>query len=387
MITLKNKRKIKLKRKVKVIILLIALLIIAISFLCFLVHKNNKVTFYINGQEKETFKQEMEYNDSIDISCKAMHLTAKQNGEDVTDKITYKKIKIDELKEYEIDYKVNNQVFKYILIVKDKTAPIISGKTEYSIDVNDTFNIDSLALNVVDNYDKEVHKNLKMDAIDVSTTGEKQVKVSVSDSSGNTQEVMIYVTVKEKVKHDNDIIIVDPNRIDVLVNKTHYLPDSYAPSDLVSFTSLHGQTHYLRSEATNKLLEMIQQAQSEGIHINVVSSYRTKATQTSLYNSYMAKDSYNAPYYSAYPRTSEHELGLGIDISYDANLHNDLHTSDLGNWMSLNAHKYGFILRYPYDKSEITGYVHEPWHYRYVGVDLATTLRNSNITLEEYYGK
>lgn len=385
-----------MKKKVKIIIGLIIALCISVGMFFYLVQIKNKVHFFIYDQEKESYKQEIEYNDEIDISCKAIHLTAIRNGKDITDEITYKKVKMNKLKEYVVEYKVKGAIFKCTFIVKDKTAPVIEGEFNYSVNVNETFDVSSLKLTVIDNYDKDLTSKLEMDKIDTSKVGKQNIKVSVSDSSGNRQEKMITLEVKEiqapieqpkQVESQGNVTVSNPHDITVLVNKEHSLPDGWSPSDLVSFTSLNGQTHYLRQEATNKYLEMSAQAQREGILLYVVSSYRTQATQNQLYWSYYAKDPVNAPFYSAYSRTSEHELGLAIDVSYDAYLHGDMQNSKLGVWLAENAHKYGFILRYPYDKTNITQYMFEPWHYRYVGVNLATTLKNSNMTLEEYYGK
>ena len=107
----------------------------------------------------------------------------------------------------------------------------------------------------------------------------------------------------------------------------------------------------------------------------MVSSFRTEEYQRTLFEGYLAVDP-DAASYSAYPRTSEHELGLTADISYDAQLHDDLQQSQLG-----------WIVRYPEGKQELTGYIYEPWHYRYVGRTLAAQLHEQDLCLEEYYAQ
>ena len=162
----------------------------------------------------------------------------------------------------------------------------------------------------------------------------------------------------------------------------NFLPEGWVPSDLVSV----GGGQQLRAEAATALSSLKAAAEADGYTFNVISGYRTKATQISLYSNYMAQDPEGAPYLSAYPRSSEHELGLAMDISPDWSLHYDLLETGLGKWMTAHAHEYGWILRYPEGKTGVTGYVFEAWHYRYVGKSLAAEIKSSGLTLEEYYG-
>ena len=177
-------------------------------------------------------------------------------------------------------------------------------------------------------------------------------------------------------------VVPNPESITALVNKTNFLPEGWVPSDLVSV----GGGQQLRAEAATALNNLKAAAKADGYTFNVISGYRTKATQISLYSNYMAQDPEGAPYLSAYPRSSEHELGLAMDISPDWSLHYDLLETGLGKWMTAHAHEYGWILRYPEGKTGVTGYVFEAWHYRYVGKSLAAEIKSSGLTLEEYYG-
>lgn len=176
-------------------------------------------------------------------------------------------------------------------------------------------------------------------------------------------------------------VVSDPSSITTVVNKQNFLPEGWTPPDLVSV----GGGQSLRAEAATALSNLRAAAKADGYTFNVISGYRTKQTQASLYSNYMAQDPEGAPYLSAYPRSSEHELGLAMDISPDWSLHYDLLQTGLGQWMTAHAHEYGWILRYPEGKTGVTGYVFEAWHYRYVGVDLATKIKNSGLTLEEYF--
>lgn len=161
----------------------------------------------------------------------------------------------------------------------------------------------------------------------------------------------------------------------LLVNKTYGLPANYNPGE--------------NSVAVEKLHEMIQAAKEEiGKNMMSVSGFRTYEYQKGLYNNYVARDGKEkADKYSAQPGYSEHQTGLAFDIGGEEQKYwvNDsfADTAEAG-WLSENAHKYGFILRYPKGKTDITGYKYEPWHFRYVGVEHATEIYENDLTLEEY---
>lgn len=344
-----------------------------------------EIQFKINGKIKQEYSKTIDYHEDITYSPKDIKLTAEKNGKDITDKITYKKIKINKLKTYKIIYTVEDETFIYKMKVQDQSKPVIS-YDDITIPYNSSFDYSMLNVKVIDNYDKNLNDKIKYKGkVDTSIPGTYLVMIQVEDSSGNQESVNASITVSDKenipVENKNNNTVNNPDSIQVLVNKTHRLPEDWVPNDLVSLEN----GHMLRSEAANSYLNMVQAAAQDGITINLISSYRTKEYQANLYNNYFATDPVNAALYSAKPRTSEHELGLAVDISYDYNLHDDLESSEIGIWMANNAHKYGWIMRYPYGKSDITGYIYEAWHYRYVGKELATKLKNSNITLEEYY--
>ena len=119
-------------------------------------------------------------------------------------------------------------------------------------------------------------------------------------------------------------------------------------------------------------------------HYKIENNY---SDQNSLYTYYVNTDGkQNADTYSARPGFSEHHTGLAMDLIPEYGLDLDtFENSDGFKWMQENAYKYGFILRYPKDKEYITGYIYEPWHYRYVGISAATTIKNEGLTFEEYY--
>ena len=172
----------------------------------------------------------------------------------------------------------------------------------------------------------------------------------------------------------------------ILVNKYYYLSKNYEPKSLVEISSKHG-TGYLTKTAYNAFIEMYNDALKENLHLYIASPYRSYNRQNTLYTNYVAYDGVKeADTYSARPGYSEHQTGLAFDLGTTSNHHIDqFENSKEFTWVKKNAHKYGFILRYPSNKEYITGYIYEPWHYRYVGIAVATYIYENNLTFEEYY--
>jgi len=183
-------------------------------------------------------------------------------------------------------------------------------------------------------------------------------------------------------------IVTNPEDLTVLVNKYFAIPESYTP-DLVLAESSKNQ--YIKTDANDAWNLMRAACETDtGYVLYLCSGYRTFEAQAALYSkSIVDKGIAHACSRNALEGRSEHNLGLALDISTtDAGvISSGFAGTDAGMWVSEHCGEYGFILRYPEDKTSITGYVYEPWHYRYVGVDLAVTLYASGQTLEEYYGK
>lgn len=176
--------------------------------------------------------------------------------------------------------------------------------------------------------------------------------------------------------------IEDPSSYTVLLNKYRGLPEDYVPDDLTPLSI--NKNYKLRAKAA----ESYEQLQSAALLDHVVfypfSAYRSKEYQNGLYTRYVNRDGKNAAdTYSARPRHSEHELGLAVDIRSDG-LSDNLTEEDY-EWMLNNSYKYGFIVRYAKGTTPITGYIEEPWHLRYLGVDIATDVHEKGITFDEYY--
>ena len=163
------------------------------------------------------------------------------------------------------------------------------------------------------------------------------------------------------------------------------------PDDLCKISipvSSEDETYLLRKEAADALQQMYEDAKKEGLEIAVVSAYRSYEDQKEIYDYYFSKyDELTASRLVSIPGCSEHQLGLSVDLtSKDIIGDEDSFFVDTPEyqWVIKHAHEYGFILRYPDDKTSITGTTNEPWHFRYVGTELAEVLYKENLTLEEY---
>ena len=169
----------------------------------------------------------------------------------------------------------------------------------------------------------------------------------------------------------------------LLVNRDHPLPEDYAPQDLVN---LYEQKHHFRLTRSDIYLErhvfeaanrMFEQAKRDGVErFTITSGYRSRDKQAELYAG-------GANANAAAPGTSEHETGLAFDVTTRRDS-GGFETTKQFRWLSEHCWDYGFILRYPEGAEEITGFPYEPWHYRYVGEDIARIIRDRQWTLEEY---
>ncbi len=177
-----------------------------------------------------------------------------------------------------------------------------------------------------------------------------------------------------------------------LVNKENLLESTYAPelSELEN-----GQ--YFDSRAVDALKDFIEAARAEGFSVCLSSAYRPYSVQESLFKSKVREvqswygldeesAALKAKTIVAYPGTSEHQLGLACDITdrYYAYMNESLAETELLKWMAENCAAFGFILRYPEDKQELTGVMYEPWHFRYVGKEAAGYITENGLCLEEF---
>lgn len=169
----------------------------------------------------------------------------------------------------------------------------------------------------------------------------------------------------------------------MLVNKYHNLDKNYVPSNLSNVINGNGQVLDFVNQSLSK---MYNDAKELGLNLFAQSNYRSYARQETLYNNYVkSKGQVAADRESARPGFSEHQTGLAIDFIIPGQTLEQFYLSNEFIWLKDNAYKYGFILRYPEDKENITGYIYEPWHYRYVGKEVAQYIYENDITFDEYY--
>lgn len=192
------------------------------------------------------------------------------------------------------------------------------------------------------------------------------------------------------------IEVEDPNDILVLVNKQYRLPADYEPSDLVipnvRFPFEEDlERKYMREVAAIALEELFAESEKTGLNLFATSGYRSFSRQQQIFPNNVNKVGFTeANVYSAFPGESEHQTGLAMDVtSHEVNfrLTESFGTTDEGIWIRENAHKFGYIIRYPEGKEHITGYTYEPWHLRYVGKEAAKEIFEHDLTLEEYLEK
>lgn len=289
----------------------------------------------------------------------------------------------------------NNPIERKIIDIEGLSGTVMSGDEIFVrvqvLDKNNQtqwhetgfeFDSDSDTLSFKDNVIKIPEQSLTDDIFNINIIFEEMKKDVVFKVANLLSQTI-----------DDEGIVKNHASYDIVINKERSLPTDYVPNDLVFVdvpTCLpNPEIRQLRKVASEALSDMFQAALEEDISLVARSGYRSYATQASLYNGYV--DKYGQEYadkYSARPGTSEHQTGLAMDItaeSVNLQLDDNFGKTKEGLWLASNAHRFGFIIRYPEGMENITGYFYEPWHVRYLGVNLATNVYNSGLTLEEYY--
>ena len=222
-----------------------------------------------------------------------------------------------------------------------------------------------------DKYDENC--NLKEEYKNVSNTQSTNDSQNTDNSSAQNNVESNDTKTVSGIKYVDGILIV---------NKSYGLSKDYVP------TNANG-SDYCKECLTSQTMEafnnMKADAMSIGLNLYIASGYRSYSYQSGLYQRYVNRDGKAAAdTYSARPGHSEHQTGLAFDLN---DVNDSFANTDEGKWVAANCYKYGLILRYPKGKESKTGYKYEPWHFRYVGVELASKLYNNGnwITLEEYF--
>lgn len=288
-------------------------------------------------------------------------------------------------KDVSVDIDFGKRVYTYTFEVEvvDTKAPTIDAPESFDVIQGSAFDPQK-QFTVTDNSGKA--KLRTEGKVDTAKTGDYPLILTAKDASGNEnkKKITVHVIDIQKVEGDftfttakgftlerkDGITFVDGT---LVVNKTFSIPADYAPGALTD-------------ETWNAFLEMRRAASAEGYYLYVASGYRSYRTQYALYEDYAATDGYEVTdTYSARPGFSEHQTGLAFDLN---TVDDAFGETPEGKWVAAHCQEYGFILRYPKDGQEKTGFKFEPWHLRYVGKELAQKLYKDDswITLEEYFG-
>lgn len=236
-------------------------------------------------------------------------------------------------------------------------------------------------------YDEHIIDFFKQDYF-IFDNLEKYLSYYKDNNSLSLNKVISLVNVKSIYNHyDNTNETNVDEGILMLVNKYTYLPEDYNPSDIVDVKNwyCYGENK-LKEEAYQKFIDLFNAAKEADMKIILSSGYRNYSEQKETYDNFV--DRYGekkADTLAARPGFSEHETGLALDITTGSATKDTFETTEEFTWLQENAYKFGFILRYPKDKEDITGYAYESWHYRYVGTEVAKKIHDLNITYDEYY--
>lgn len=376
------KRKRKKNNKKKVLILIIIIILI-LSLVYILLPKN----YGYNKKAIEVFKENDLYEQIKEkkIYSETLEEAINQNSFNKEYFLEYLDIKYIDDKNF-----ISNINKLLNLGYSSKDINAIYNKIPDSVNIiidskynKDIINIMNLSYFKIDN----LKRYLDYDIMEVKSIYD----ISNIKKDFNYEDVVTYVNAnldKEYYSSDNLISNEDASKIDVLVNKYHKLDENYEPSDLTIIDSKYASgTQKLRKEAQIKFEEMASDMAKENLKIYAGSTYRSYTYQKGLYDRYVKKDGFAAAEtYSARSGYSEHQLGLAVDIvngKWDYLSENDKEY----DYLVKNSYKYGFILRYPRGSEYITGYMFEDWHFRYLGIELATKVFNSGLTYDEYIAR
>ncbi|MDD3453087.1 MAG: M15 family metallopeptidase [Bacilli bacterium] len=238
-------------------------------------------------------------------------------------------------------------------------------------------------------YDKKIVSFLKQKYF-IFDNLDKYLEYTKEFEDRKISDVVALVNVLANEEHYDEEIVkpTDTSKgILMLVNKYNYLTNEYAPDDIEEISNYYSYAgNSIKKEVYDHYKDMWNAAKKEDLSLIVTSSYRSYEIQSNLWES--RSESFGdeaADASTARAGYSEHQSGLALDIvTYNVTMNEFINTDEF-KWLQKNAYKYGFILRYPENKTEITGYDYESWHYRYVGIEVATKIHELDITFDEYY--
>ena len=378
------------KKNIIVIILILFILIVSIGFILYF--SNNKDSIKL----KKLGYNNLEVNEILKLSDNEVNVIINndynKNLMFVLSSESYNKDKLDLYLKYINKYN-NIDYLKIFNLINNKDTNQ-NKLDDYIILIKDYDNVEAI-IKYVNNYKD---KNIKLDNTTLSLINEKYfvynnldryIKYIKENDNLEFKEVITRVNSNLDYKFYDDSKEADLSKgMYTLVNKYFYLKNDYIPENLVTVDRNYSINNTkLNKDALDNFIKLSDKAKENNLTLKITTAYRDYNFQSILYNNYVNADGVkNADTYSARPGYSEHQLGYSVDLTNTT-------YSDFGNfenteeykWLLENAHKYGFIQRYPKDKEYITGYQFESWHYRYVGNDVATYIYENDITYEEYY--
>ena len=383
----------KRKKKIVILILLIIILIIlTILLIQHLLFKNDKNIFNsLNNYKEENYNLYVSYydkNNDLDKEeivnfinyCSQSNIDCVNSYDKLIEYYTLDDFKLENLDKY-VNFKnkystiENSNIIK--LINNELEEYIENSNTDQSLkDENNKDYIVNFLLNLIN------EKYYKKDNL------ERYVNYYSKNNNLTSKEIVTNVNSNLDTTFYENYESTDTSKDTLMIVNKHYkIENNYKPDNLVTVLSEHGYPNKIRADVYEEFKKMYNAAKNDNVSIFIASPYRSYSDQNALYTYYVNTDGkQNADTYSARPGFSEHHTGLAMDLIPEYGLDLDtFENSDGFKWMQENAYKYGFILRYPKDKEYITGYIYEPWHYRYVGINAATTIKNEGLTFEEYY--
>lgn len=365
-------KKRKRKKNKRIIIFNFTILLLAVSFILY----KSTLNIDTHGYQKETYQVFKELN----IVDKIIDKDYSKTLEKIINTEYFDSKYIDEY--ININYKEEDNFIEQIYKLLN-----IGYKSN---DINTIYNklkTDNIELITSNNYIKDLTNMLNLTYFKNNNL-ERYIKYYLNNNY-NYIDVITYVNIGlDNDYYTNTKLVDNENDITLLVNKYNYLNENYVPNDLTLINPKYTtRENKLRAQAASSFEALAADALKDGIKIYAASSYRSYSYQKNLYNYYVSIDGIEeADTYSARPGFSEHQTGLAVDI---ANINKILieENDKEFTWLKNNAHKYGFILRYQKSTEKITGYIYEPWHYRYVGTELASYIYSNNITYDEYIAR
>lgn len=383
----------KNKKKIVTLTLLIIILIILILILIKqLLFKDDKNIFNsINNYKEENYSLYVSYyekNSDLDKEelvnfinyCNEHNIDCVNSYDKLIEYYTLDDFKIENLNKY-IDLKnkysniENSNIIKIINNDLDSYIENINTDEFLKDENNKDYIIDFLLSLINEKYYKK--DNL-----------ERYINYYLKNNNLTSKEIVTNVNSNLDTPFYENCELTDTGKDTLMIVNKHYkIEDNYKPDNLVTVDAEHGYPNKIRADVYEEFKKMYEEAKKDNVKIFIASPYRSYSDQNALYTYYVNTDGKkNADTYSARPGFSEHHTGLAMDLIPEYGLDLDtFENSDGFKWMQENAYKFGFILRYPKDKEYITGYIYEPWHYRYVGTSAATTIKNEGLTFEEYY--